>query len=103
MRAAETPASLVIRCSPRVCGFSRCLREPFAWTEAQSRINFEVVSRLVVPGDPAKSPLLLHPLATEAGGDPTHTGGKFWTSRENPEWRILAAWVGGQTGTNPRQ
>jgi hypothetical protein len=74
-----------------------------AWTEAQSHINFEVVSRLVVPGEPAKSPLLLHPLATEAGGDPMHTGGKFWTSRENPEWRILAAWVGGQTGTNPRQ
>lgn len=74
-----------------------------AWTEAQSHSNFEVVSRLVVPGDPAKSSLLLHPLATEAGGDPTHTGGKFWTSRENPEWRILAAWVGGQTGTTPRQ
>lgn len=74
-----------------------------AWTEAQSHINFEVVSRLVVPGKPAKSLLLLHPLATEAGGDPMHTGGKFWTSRENAEWRILAAWVGGQTGTNPRQ
>ena len=73
------------------------------WTEAQSRSNFEVVSRLVVPGDPAESLLLLHPLATEAGGDATHTGGKFWTSRENPEWRILAAWVGGQTGPSPKQ
>jgi hypothetical protein len=72
-----------------------------SWTEAQSRSNFEVVSRLVVPGDPAKSPLLLHPLATEVGGDPAHTGGKFWASRENPEWRILATWVGGKTEDSP--
>src|SRR5215470_19833097 len=31
------------------------------WTEDQSRRNFEVVSRLVVPGDPGKSLLLSHP------------------------------------------
>src|SRR5215467_9725253 len=31
------------------------------WTEEQSRRNFEVVSRLVVPGD-VKSLLLVHPL-----------------------------------------
>jgi hypothetical protein len=64
-----------------------------AWTEEQSRQNFDVVSRLVVPGDPAKSPLLLHPLAVAAGGDATHTGGKFWPSRDNPEWQMVAAWV----------
>jgi hypothetical protein len=64
-----------------------------SWTEAQSRKNFEVVSRLVIPGEPLKSPLLLHPLAREAGGDPTHTGGKFWTSQANPEWQMLATWV----------
>jgi hypothetical protein len=74
-----------------------------SWTEAQSRSNFDVVSRLVVPGDPAKSPLLLHPLAREAGGDPVHTGGKFWASKESPEWRILAAWVDGQTAASPKQ
>jgi hypothetical protein len=64
-----------------------------AWTLEQSKSNFAVVSRLIVPGDPAKSPLLLHPLATEAGGDAMHTGGKFWTSKENPEWQTIAAWV----------
>jgi hypothetical protein len=74
-----------------------------SWTEAQSRSNFEVVSRLVVPGHPANSPLLLHPLATEAGGDLAHTGGKFWASREDPEWQILATWVGGQTEASPKQ
>lgn len=77
---------------------SRMRLEPLApgeksWSETQSRKNFEVVSRLVTPGDPLKSPLLLHPLAAEAGGDPTHTGGKFWTSQQNPEWQLLAAWV----------
>lgn len=64
-----------------------------SWTEAQSRKNFDVVSRQVTPGEPLKSPLLLHPLASEAGGDPTHTGGKFWASQQNPEWLVLAAWV----------
>ena len=31
------------------------------WTEEQSRKNFGIVSALVVPGDPAKSRLLLQP------------------------------------------
>jgi YVTN family beta-propeller protein len=65
-----------------------------AWTEEQSRQNFEVVSRLVTPGEPMKSRLLLHPLAPEAGGDPTHTGGKFWPSSSDPEWQMIAQWVG---------
>jgi len=50
------------------------------WTEEQSRLNFDVVSRLVTPHEPMNSRLLLHPLAPEAGGDSTHTGGKFWAS-----------------------
>jgi hypothetical protein len=73
-----------------------------SWTAEQSRQNFEVVSRLVTPGEPLKSPLLLHPLAADAGGDPTHTGGKFWTSQQNPEWQLLAAWVRGETAINSK-
>ncbi len=64
-----------------------------AWTPEQSRANFTTVSKLVTPGDPAKSPLLMHPLATEAGGDAAHTGGKFWMSRDNPEWQTIAGWI----------
>ena len=64
-----------------------------SWTEEQSRQNFESVSRLVTPNDPLGSRLLLHPLAQEAGGDPAHTGGKFWKSQQDPEWQMLAAWV----------
>src|ERR1700719_850213 len=74
------------------------------WSEEQSRQNFEVVSRLVTPNEPMKSRLLLHPLAPEVGGDPTHTGGKFWASRNDPEWQMIAAWVGntGSSATAPR-
>jgi YVTN family beta-propeller protein len=64
------------------------------WSEDQSRQNFEVVSKLVAPNEPMKSRLLLHPLAPEAGGDPTHTGGKFWASQNDPEWQMIATWVG---------
>ncbi len=68
-----------------------------AWTEEQSRRNFENALSLIVPGEPLKSRLLTHPLAEAAGGDPFHTGGKFWTSRDDPEWRTLADWVKGAT------
>jgi len=64
-----------------------------SWTEQQSRRNFRVVSQLVTPAEPLKSRLLLHPLTPEAGGDPTHTGGKFWKSQDDPEWQMLADWV----------
>jgi hypothetical protein len=68
-----------------------------AWTEEQSRRNFENALKLIVPGEPLKSRLLTHPLAEEAGGDPFHTGGKFWKSRDDPEWQTLAEWVRGST------
>ena len=63
------------------------------WTEAQSRRNFEVVSSLVTPGDPDNSRLLRKPLAVAAGGAPAHIGGKFWASKDDPEWKVLADWV----------
>ena len=69
------------------------------WTEEESRKNFDVIRLRVVPGNPAKSRLLLHPLAEAAGGDPIHDGGKHWQSQDDPEWQTLAAWVRGQTVT----
>jgi YVTN family beta-propeller protein len=69
-----------------------------SWTEEQSRRNFQAVSPLVTPCAPKKSRLLLHPLASEGGGDPAHTGGKFWTSQDDPEWQLLATWVGACSG-----
>jgi hypothetical protein len=68
-----------------------------SWTDDQSRANFAMWKQFVVPGDPLKSPLLLHPLAVKAGGDHFHAGGKHWQSQNDPEWQILAAWVNGKT------
>jgi hypothetical protein len=64
------------------------------WTEEQSRQNFENVSGLVVPGSIETSPLLIHPLAPEAGGDAYHSGGRQFESRSDPDWQALARWVG---------
>ena len=65
-----------------------------AWDEEQSRKNFDVIRQRVIPGD-LHSMLLIHPLATEAGGDAFHAGGKHWDSQNVPEWQTLAAWVRG--------
>jgi hypothetical protein len=66
------------------------------WTEEQSKKNFAVVSSLVVPGDPASSRLLLQPLAPQAGGNAYHSGGWQFASKDDPDWKTLAAWVKGQ-------
>jgi hypothetical protein len=66
------------------------------WNEEASRKNFESVSQVVIPGD-LRSPLLVHPLAEDAGGDFFHSGGKHFNSQDDPEWRTLKAWVFGQT------
>jgi hypothetical protein len=74
-----------------------------AWTEEQSRRNFETVSILVNPGDPDTSRLLLHPLAPEGGGDVFHSGGRQFPSKSDPAWRTLAAWVNGATLASPKK
>jgi YVTN family beta-propeller protein len=67
------------------------------WSEAQSKMNFEAVQKEILPGVPLKSRLLIHPLATDAGGDHFHNGGKHWNSQTDPEWQALSAWVRGQS------
>jgi hypothetical protein len=64
-----------------------------AYTEEETRKNFEAVSRFVLPGVPLKSRLLVMPLAHEAGGTEFHPGGKHWESQGDPEWKTLADWV----------
>ena len=64
-----------------------------SWSDEDSRKNFQMVQRVVVPGSVTKSRLLVHPLAEGAGGDFFHNGGKHWTSQNDPEWQTLKAWV----------
>ena len=62
------------------------------WNDEESRKNFDAIRRVVVPGS-AKSRLLVHPLAEQAGGDFFHNGGKHWDSQNDPEWQTLKEWV----------
>ena len=65
------------------------------WNEEQSRKNFEAIRRVVVPGNPESSMLLMMPLAPEAGSKLFHPGGKHWASKDDPEWRLIAGWIRG--------
>lgn len=65
------------------------------WNEEQAQLNFETVRRLVTPGEPSSSLLLLHPLAPDAGGDAFHSGGRQFASQNDPDWLTLADWVRG--------
>ena len=65
------------------------------WNEEQTRKNFEAVSAMVVPGSPGASKLLRHPLSRDAGGDIFHGGGQHWTTKADPDWKVLEAWVNG--------
>ena len=93
-------------------GFTRCVvchagdggaafLEPLSagaasWDDEQSRLNFDRVSRLVTPGDPLASRLLMHPLEPAAGGDEFHNGGRQFSSQDDPQFKTLAAWVRGE-------
>ena len=68
-----------------------------AWSDEQSRKNFETVSKLVNPGEPMVSRLLMHALAPEGGGDVFHSGGRQFMSIHDPDWKAMAAWVNGAT------
>jgi hypothetical protein len=69
------------------------------WDEEQSRKNFEAVTQIVaLPGNP-KSPLLIHPLSEDAGGDFFHSGGKQFPSQNDAEWKTMKAWIMGETGS----
>ena len=56
-----------------------------AYTEEQSRKNFEVVSKLVVPGKPEDSHLLMYPLVPEEGGGGLSLGRPAMAEQERSE------------------
>jgi hypothetical protein len=65
-----------------------------AWTEEQSRQNFTLIQKVAIPGS-MDSPIVHHPLAQEAGGDPHHGGGQQFESQNDPAWQTLKAFVMG--------
>jgi hypothetical protein len=68
------------------------------WTEDQTRKNFDTVSKIVqAADDPMTAKILTHPLAPEAGGDAFHSGGRQFASKNDPDWKLIAAWAKGAT------
>ena len=65
------------------------------WTDEESQKNFQVIKRVASAGD--RSRLITHPLEETAGGDFYHSGGKHWSSQNDPEWQVLKAFVTGAT------
>ena len=69
-----------------------------AYTEEQTRKNFETVSKIVqAVDDPLKSKILIHPLAPESGGDAYHSGGRQFATKNDPLWKTIADWTKGAT------
>lgn len=82
-------------------GFAPRAANGTAWTEEEARRGFEVIQRLILPGDPIQSRWLLKPLHPDGGGSYTHNGVRRWQSRDDPEWQMMAAWVRGErTGSD---
>ena len=62
------------------------------WTAEQSRTNFEMITQLINTRSPELSYLLLKPLEPKTGGL-GHTGGTDWTSKSDPEYQAVMAWI----------
>jgi hypothetical protein len=62
------------------------------WTPEQSQRNFEMITQLLNTRTPENSWLLLKPLEPKAGGL-GHTGGTYWSSREDPEYQTVLKWI----------
>ena len=95
-----TPREGHIRCSnchsAGIIGFAPAPQTGNEWSEAEANRAFRTITRLIVPGDPEHSRFLLKPLHPQGGGSYTHNGPRRWQSRDDPEWRMLAAWVRGE-------
>ncbi len=75
-----------------------------AWSEDDTRKNFDTVSKIVsAVDDPLTAKILLHPLAPEAGGDAFHSGGRQFANKNDPLWKTIAAWANGATLTSSKK
>jgi hypothetical protein len=96
----QNPREGHIRCSnchnAGIIGFAPPPANGTAWTEQEARGAFQVIMRLIVPGNPVESRFLLKPLHPDGGGSYAHNGPRRWPNRNDPEWQMLAAWVRGE-------
>lgn len=89
-----------IRCSnchsTGLIGFAPAPQSGDAWSDQEAKRAFSTITRLIIAGNPEQSRFLLKPLHPDGGGSYTHNGPRRWQSRDDPEWRMLAAWVRGE-------
>ena len=100
----QNPKDGHIKCSnchnAGIIGFAPVPADGKAWNDAEAKQAFQVISRLIVPGNPEQSRFLLKPLHPDGGGSYAHNGVRRWANRSDPEWQMLAAWVRGQRTGN---
>jgi hypothetical protein len=70
------------------------------WNDEEAKRAFQVITRLVIPGNPMQSRFLLKPLHPDGGGSYAHNGVRRWQTRDDPEWQMLASWVRGERKGN---
>jgi len=98
-RACVQP--IFFQVTPGGLACANCHGNEFTQTDPEQSWN--AISRLIEPGRPTQSRLLMHPLHPDGGGDYVHNGVRRWSSQDDPEWRMLAAWINGErTGADCR-
>ena len=93
-RDGQLPCS---RChSGGMIGFAPAPARADRWSDEEAQRAFQLISRVITPGNPEQSRFLLKPLHPDGGGAYTHNGPRRWESRSDPEWQMLADWVRGE-------
>ena len=89
----DRPFALYAPRANRIDPASVFLDEPLS--ERESLANYWRSVAFGVRVDDAEPLLLSKPLARSAGGS-AHRGGPIWVSRDEREYRVLAAWLAGE-------
>jgi hypothetical protein len=95
-----SPREGQIRCSNchagGIIGFAPAPQGGSSWSDEEAKRAFQLISRLILRGNPEQSRFLLKPLHPDGGGSYAHNGPRRWPNREDAEWRMLADWVRGK-------
>ncbi|MFL2546376.1 MAG: hypothetical protein ACJ0SL_03320 [Candidatus Rariloculaceae bacterium] len=66
------------------------------FAQADPQASWNAIERLIEPGQPTQSRLLMHPLHPDGGGDYAHNGVRRWMTQDDAEWQMLAEWINGE-------